>query len=153
MTSSAKTLGTAVFVGPAIPVGGVSGIGSVGSLLALICSSSSRTSGMFLSFLATASVFGPRSTSLRHCRSKVSNSYSTLTSGNRSAWMRSTCWASPARPLSSSIEGNGGSRSATAAPECSKSWPDARSSEVFAMCPFRRLFSSQGVMSHGKESG
>jgi hypothetical protein len=28
-----------------------------------------------------------------------------------------------------------------------------RSSEVFAMRPFRRLFSSQGVMSHGKESG
>ena len=58
MTSSAKTLGTAVFAGLAIPVGGVSGIGAVGSLLALIFSSSSRTSGMFLSFLATASVFG-----------------------------------------------------------------------------------------------
>ena len=58
MRSSAKTLGTAVFAGLAISVGGVSGIGAVGSLLALIFSSSSRISGMFLSFLAAASVFG-----------------------------------------------------------------------------------------------
>jgi hypothetical protein len=58
MTSSAKTLGTAVFAGLAIPVGGVSGIGAVGSLLALIFSSSSCTSGTFLSFLAAVSVFG-----------------------------------------------------------------------------------------------
>ena len=49
----------------------------------------------------------PRLTSLRHCRSKVSNSYSTSTRGNRSAWMRFTCCASPALPLSTSIEGNG----------------------------------------------
>jgi hypothetical protein len=152
MTSSARNLGTTMFAGLAIPVGGVSGIGTVGSLLALIFSSTSRTTGLFLFFPTAASVFAPRSASLHHCRRKVSTSFSTSSNGNRSAWIRSTCSASPALPMSSSIEGNGGSRSATA-PECSKYWPDARSSEVFATCPFRRLFSSQGVMSHGKESG
>jgi len=29
---------------------------------------------------------------------------------------------------------------------------DAGKSDVFAICPFRRLFSHQGVLSHGKES-
>jgi hypothetical protein len=57
MTSSAKTLATAVFAGLAIPMGGTSGICSVGSLLALIFSSNSRTSGIVLFFLAAACVF------------------------------------------------------------------------------------------------
>jgi len=60
MSSSAKTLGTAVFAGLAIPVGGVSGIGAVGSLLALIFSSSSRTSTTFLILLGGSKYFWRR---------------------------------------------------------------------------------------------
>jgi len=57
MTSSAKNSSASVFAGLATPARGVAGIGAVGSLLTLVSSSSGRTGGMFLFFLAAASVF------------------------------------------------------------------------------------------------
>lgn len=58
IVTSVRTVGNAVLASLAIPAGGISFLGAAGSLLALTLSPSSRTSGVFLFFLATAGLLG-----------------------------------------------------------------------------------------------